>query len=399
MFKPHVLCAMICVLSLSVACSKKQDPPKPTPKPTSNNESQKPKPKPKAEDKPEVKEPQIKMATKRKRPKTKKEVLKAFYGHLQAGQKAVRAKKYDDGIAEYQKALKLDAKSPTALGEMGWAYFKKKELEKAESFTAQALEVSTKKNQLGMFLYNMGRISEERGNKPRALRYYRDSLAKRDNKVVKGRVTKLEGQNVAVEVVKCPFKVHPKPTAKLDNLCKISKSYDEDECLLDHKFKGTWKTVGPKTKVLLMSGDQTGFERSHYVMVQHDGKTYYALVAQGSRGVEGGEEWTIKKVEFKQIVPGGLPELVIYGESEISERGEPTNEDDGPLYDWSTEYIKDVTVVSFDKPTPAFALRVTGNVTAVAQKDGKVAVTYDNKGKTSTKVNALKDLNRCPYTY
>ena len=111
---------------------------------------------------------------------------------LNDGRKAVKDKNYDEGIALYRKALKLDPINPKVLGELGFAALRKGDLKLAESSTRKAIEQSKSDKGLGAMYYNLGRIEESRGDHYAAMLAYEHSLKVRPgNKIVAGRLAEV----------------------------------------------------------------------------------------------------------------------------------------------------------------------------------------------------------------
>lgn len=343
---------------------------------------------------PEV-EPVLEPTKKKARPKATARI-KSMSKHLLAGQKAVRAKKYDDGLAAYQEAFKLDPNHPMVLGEMGWVYFKKKDLEQAESYTLKALAVSSKGNQLGMFLYNMGRISEARGNKTRALRYYLDSLEQRYNKIVQKKITALMDAGVVYDGRQCAFVA--KPVAKEPRvLCRLTDEDRKASCSLDHKTKDNgWLAIGKSSRMMLISAQSVPMT-NHYAIIEHNQKTYYTKLASTSSGMGAVEDWVIKKVDVKPLNKDGQPEVAIYANIERSERESFASDN------WRESMDEMLIVLSVDGEAPEYIMSMILNDVQVAflPQDGKVKLAVDAKANTAYKTGTYtyKEMTSCPATY
>jgi len=112
---------------------------------------------------------------------------------LNDGRKAVKDKRYDDGIDLYREALTIDPASPKLLGELGFAAYKSGDLELAESSTRRAIDLAPPGSKgLGALYYNLGLI-EEASERPAAARAaYERSLAVRPgNDIVASKLAKL----------------------------------------------------------------------------------------------------------------------------------------------------------------------------------------------------------------
>lgn len=129
--------------------------------------------------------------------KAKSEELKKSRAELSRllddGRKAVKDKRYDEGIALYRQALKIDPVNTKVLGELGFAALRKGDLELAEGMTRRAIDLSSGTKGLGAMYYNLGRIEEDRGKIAEARAAYEQSLAVRPgNEIVAGRLAALE---------------------------------------------------------------------------------------------------------------------------------------------------------------------------------------------------------------
>jgi tetratricopeptide (TPR) repeat protein len=118
---------------------------------------------------------------------TAKKNAAAFSAALAAGRTAVKAGSHDEALARFDEALKLDPNHPGALGERGWAAFKKGDLVEARRSTERALGHVKSDKRRGALLYNLGRIYEAEGDVEKAIDQYALSLAARPNDTVRER--------------------------------------------------------------------------------------------------------------------------------------------------------------------------------------------------------------------
>lgn len=128
--------------------------------------------------------------------KAKAEASKSKRGELNRllneGRAAVKDERFDEGIALYRQALKIDPQHPKVLGELGFAALRKGELELAESMTRRAIDLTEGTKGLGALYYNLGRIEEQRGKIAEARAAYERSLHVRPgNEVVEGKLAGL----------------------------------------------------------------------------------------------------------------------------------------------------------------------------------------------------------------
>lgn len=111
---------------------------------------------------------------------------------LNEGRAAVKDKRFDEGIALYRQALKIEPKHPKVLGELGFAALRKDDLELAEAMTRRAIDLTEGTKGLGALYYNLGIIEEKRGKIAEARAAYEASLHVRPgNAVVEGKLAAL----------------------------------------------------------------------------------------------------------------------------------------------------------------------------------------------------------------
>ncbi|NVB37079.1 hypothetical protein G6O69_04505 [Pseudenhygromyxa sp. WMMC2535] len=133
-------------------------------------------------------------------PEQARTLRKTLLSKLDEGRQLTRAGDYAAAIARYREALAVDASDVSVLAELGWAAYKARDLELAHRSTIAALRFAREDRQLGMLLYNLGRIDEDRGQLDAAAERYRQSLARRDNKSVRERLAAVEQSRARVEI-------------------------------------------------------------------------------------------------------------------------------------------------------------------------------------------------------
>lgn len=191
----HVLCLIAMFALTTMACDKPKAPkttPKPPAKTTKDPVAKAPKTKekttpPKVEP---VKEPKLKPKFKKLTTEQKAQVKSQrdqYKKALRDGQKLVQSKKYDEGIKQLHLALKANPSSSQALGELGWAYFKKGEMAQSRMYTLRGLRQETSPNKIAAMYYNLGRVEEAEKRPMDAKKYYAQSLALRENNTVQKR--------------------------------------------------------------------------------------------------------------------------------------------------------------------------------------------------------------------
>ncbi len=175
------------------------------------------------------------------------EAYKAFRGLLDEGRKLVKDDKPEEGMKKMEEALTKVPGHPSALGELGWAAYRAGPayFDKALTATRQALSVSKKNKQKGALWYNLGRISEDKGDLGLAVDAYRQSLAFRPGndavqKQLEGVIGKLGGKTVEDGL------------AKLDEVCSSvwedwgCESVASAEGEMAHSCSCTHEIIGPE---------------------------------------------------------------------------------------------------------------------------------------------------------
>lgn len=151
---------------------------------------------------------------------------------LNDGRKAVQAKKYDEGIELYTKAMKIHPNDPTLLAELGWAHYLKGNLDMGRAFSNQAMLIEKDNKKLGALLYNLGRIAEDEKKLADASVYYQRSLALRPNDIVQKRLAGIDTSNLLIE-------------ANVEQLCAAAMSLWE--CTTKDKLPADNESLGECT--------------------------------------------------------------------------------------------------------------------------------------------------------
>ncbi|MCA9719819.1 MAG: tetratricopeptide repeat protein, partial [Myxococcales bacterium] len=131
---------------------------------------------------------------------------------LNEGRAHVKAKRYAEGVAKYEEALKLDPAHGATMSELGWAAFLSGDLPRAEETLRGALRYVHAPKTRGALLYNLGRVLEDRARPDEAARAYAESLEVRPNDVVQKRLASLEAavkqaaDARAAERTRCAFR-------------------------------------------------------------------------------------------------------------------------------------------------------------------------------------------------
>ena len=312
----------------------------------------------------------------------------AFREDLAKGRTAVKAKRYAEGIAAFQSALKIDPNHPSALAELGWAAFLGDELDLAERSTQRALDSSAASDRTrGAALYNLGRILEEKDDKVGATTAYTRSLRLRPNDIVAERLAVLEGEGATAEENECELR-RMEGAPPLD-LCAAfiagrsasTADYDSIYCedrdvtITDAVVDAAGTPMGGEraTRIALDLGD--GAQVATFSVTRNwteggDGSTTYVALLFSDRWYVGelgseynpgvgyiGESFVVESVAADDLIAGGRPEVVItslwshydgdYGDN-VMESG--------------TETV--VVVLSMDGDSPRWLAAVKGSIVA-----------------------------------
>jgi hypothetical protein len=142
-----------------------------------------------------------------------RETRAAYKQHLSAGRKAAKAAKWPEAIAALEAALVAIPGDDRALGELSWAAFSAGDFARARTSGKASVLGSTDPKIKAASLYNLGRVEEADGKRPAAALLYKQSLALRDNKIVKDRLDALGNDApLADEPLPCAT---PMPEAEL----------------------------------------------------------------------------------------------------------------------------------------------------------------------------------------
>jgi tetratricopeptide (TPR) repeat protein len=259
---------------------------------------------PKADDKPAPPTPeQIRAA------------IKARNVHIAQGRKLATEKRFEDAIAAFEEAVKLDPYDARALSELGWVAFQANKLERADEATRTSLKFTYDPKVRGATLYNLGRIHEARAQLPEAAAAYAQSLALRDNATVTKRLADLTAKGITPPVVtpqQCGFKRQDAATP--DALCAAMVTNPERNLCGDGGVQ-TWKLDHPRITEAAVFGIYKDEEMTsyYYLALKLDGVWQTDQIGYaynpGAFGVS--EEFEIATLELRPLLPGGQPALYI----------------------------------------------------------------------------------------
>jgi len=127
-----------------------------------------------------------------------KRASKTYAAALGEGRAATRAKKYDDAVAAFDKALVAKPGDARALSERGYARLLAKDWAKATKDLERALEGTTDPDLMGPIYFNMGLVAEGKGDADAARVAFARSNAVKPTKAAQ---SKLDGKSKCVAVV------------------------------------------------------------------------------------------------------------------------------------------------------------------------------------------------------
>jgi tetratricopeptide (TPR) repeat protein len=169
-------------------------------------------------------------------------------------------------IAAFEKALVAIPDEPRTLSEIGWVAFQKKDLKRAEESTRASIVHATSPQVKAASLYNLGRIHEEKGEKPVAIVAYVQSLKLRSNRIVRERLVKLDPGAAARTD---PYK--PQPVDGYVSLAAFSKSViDEKELTGWTKLPATYDLAAPWKAVRFLTTREDEYEIACHMALQTD---------------------------------------------------------------------------------------------------------------------------------
>ncbi|MFT7583394.1 MAG: Flp pilus assembly protein TadD [Myxococcota bacterium] len=260
-----------------------------------------------------------------------KQKATAFKTHLNAGRAKVKAGEVEVGVALYRKALALNPRNASVLGELGYALLQVGQHDDAEHFTMRAVEFSRNDRQLGALWYNAALIADKRGDRVQAVSRLKTSLKLRANKTVEAKLGEILA---AGEVAK------PDDTRRTFSSIAFAEDAsraaymnyaqsEEDECdgaeaagalSVGHtELKAPVGNVIEAAAIVTTGGRcgnvaPAGYDFAHLLLKTKAGwvemPRLYAHENSGCCGAH--REAEIKLTEFRDVVPGGGAELIYH---------------------------------------------------------------------------------------
>lgn len=210
---------------------------------------------------------------------------KKYKDALKKGRGLEGQKKYAEAVTAFEECTKISPDDAVCLSELGWAAFEAKDLKKAEAATRKSLANQAAPNVRGAALYNLGRILEDKKDKPGAITAYSESLRARPHPVVRARLKTLDEKVAAMFDPFAPQKLEG-PFPSIEAYCKTQPAKEDLEpgayleCRCGEKLEApAMKLAAPFEKVEM-------FSRTCQAMAF--GTTYYHL------GVKTAKGWFVK---------------------------------------------------------------------------------------------------------
>jgi tetratricopeptide (TPR) repeat protein len=279
---------------------------------------------------------------------------------LNEGRKLVQDGDAAGGIAKYEALLAIAPHYGPALGELGWVEFKAGKLDDANAHTLRAVSATEDPNKLGMLLYNLGRIAEERGQRDAAIGHYQASLALRPNDTVAKRLADLQ----AAAPTEPPLPVPP-PTlpsvagaepdrsglallgndlANLDALCELA---GRDSLCGEGSGCELVATPDGATGHGLLNVEDTGIVRCWYPVVSTPtGSWLFDLAVLGQHGTEVDQDVDHVGSRIERNEAGQF--LVIEISDHLYERDWSELESEGEFPSWDSTERKSVIFCRLD---------------------------------------------------
>lgn len=266
-------------------------------------------------------------------------LLREARGHARRG-------RHREARAVLARARAIDEQNATVWCEHGWAAFQDHELAEAEASLARGAALARAPSTRGACLYNLGRVAEARGRRAVAIERYHASLAVRPNELVRRRLEALGATPRAAgawEVECAPEEAFAGPAAVCAHLEGwLGESAEADRLLgcadgVSTSFAGGGELVWV---------NRHGFHVDASLLVHRDGGAWRVI---GAREVH--ETWnydnvgsddTLELLGVREVVAGGLPELVFatrhteFDSSELASCDEDDC-DDAEVYESSSE--------------------------------------------------------------
>ncbi len=231
---------------------------------------------------------------------------------IHEGRTHSKNKRLDQALASFEASLEANPASATAACEAGFAALRTNDLDKAQHYLEQGLQLVQQPNKEAACRYNLGLVAEKRGNPARAIEHYKHSLSLRENSTVRSKLATLapDGTCIPPERVLDPTKV----------ACGLPDDYwecgvDEDGRVVEdeHEINDPFpiaEPIGPGMRLVTASA-WFGSRMRVELLLERDGR--HSLLAELGWNVESLDSSQLRSVQYKHLdlVPGGPSEVVI----------------------------------------------------------------------------------------
>lgn len=239
--------------------------------------------------------------------------LKRYRAIMAEAVRAAKKGKHGQAIAAYDRALAIKPNDQAALTDQGWSAFLMGALDQAEASTRKALAVGLNGDRNAAGLYNLGRILEQRGDKPGAIDAYVQSLQWRPTRTVRERLATLDpGKAAEMD----PLKPVPMlgPFANPEAFCQDPHRPKHGPCPYSESREHAKGIVPPYGDVLWF---RTGASACHLAFKLAQG---WFVDAKGEECPDDAEnDWRVLELKITDLVPGGSPEVVFRTDTQRNE--------------------------------------------------------------------------------
>jgi tetratricopeptide (TPR) repeat protein len=240
-----------------------------------------------------------------KKPKKPSAENKKLYQESMKKARTTQTKDKDakGAIPFFQEALKAIPDDPRALAELGYAAYVAKEYTLAKESTEKSLALSQDPNLRGAALYNLGLIQVALGDNKGAAQSYMLSFYARPNKTVLAALQKIDAATAALVD---PF------TAKPSTSVTSPESYYTDEGLEHSEFKKL-SVDGDYLEAKILEGNSMRSSNYDLFVKTKLGWHQMGLVGGYTQGPGLYAGFSLGKVSYEDVIPGGSKEILIEG--------------------------------------------------------------------------------------
>jgi tetratricopeptide (TPR) repeat protein len=238
-------------------------------------------------------------------PSLDKAQLKRYRAIMGEAVRAAKKGKHAQAIAAYDRALAIKPNDQAALTDQGWSAFLLGTLDRAETITRKALAVDGENRRKAAASYNLGRILQQRGDRPGAIAAYVQSLEWRPTRTVRERLATLDPAKAAQMDPLKPVPMLGPFVKPPENFCQTSNRRYPELCV-DRPSGAHVKGIAPPySDVLWFRADET---RCHLAFKLIQG---WFVDAKGDDCPDDvAIDWEVVDLGISDLVPGGSPEVV-----------------------------------------------------------------------------------------